>query len=634
MTTPWSNDKEAHPGPEPPRSSAPQRTFALEIYHVPSGQRRHHVLTSSRVVIGQAPRADVALDDPSVSVSHAELVKGPLGQWWIHDLDSEGGTFMHGRRLREQLLTTGDEIVIGCYRLRLTKGSSASLPAVDDGDWEKPAATVRFGSVLPPALPGESNPLQPSFPPSLPTGILPAHPISAVHLSRVVSLTRELMDTADAARRWRMLCEFLVTEDFCVESAAVVRLTGPTTARVLDGPVRRSGGVLPIYLSPRVTSRFWEMRQAVCQHTKSRAAVPGRQRRSNVVTDCPYLSGQVRDPRGQLVEPSCACGGDGGDSSGWPSHVSLVFPLGDEAQFIDGLYVDMVPADWSPEWCAVVALVAEAFQQAELVWQMRSHVRQASSVERELEMARQIQQSLVPQQAHFDSLNQRLEVVVGFEPCHWVGGDYADAVLMPDGRVLLAIADVCGKGMQAALVASSLHTFVRATVDLGTSLPDLVRRINRHMCRYLPDHVFITMLCVAADLVTGDLEIVSAGHPPAFIGEPNGRVFSLEVGHNVGLGFTDTEMVSGMHRLRSDQTLFLYTDGLTEAINKQREPLGAERLAQMFSAAVTIHGARGPHAMKEAVLTSLRSYRGSLLAHDDTTFLMARLRLGSGPPRP
>ncbi|HMA91231.1 MAG TPA: hypothetical protein VKP30_01035, partial [Polyangiaceae bacterium] len=69
-------------------------------------------------------------------------------------------------------------------------------------------------------------------------------------------------------------------------------------------------------------------------------------------------------------------------------------------------------------------------------------------------------------------------------------------------------------------------------------------------------------------------------------------------------------------------------------VNKQREPLGTENLANMLSSVVSFHGARGPHAMREAMLNSLRGYRGSLLAHDDTTFLLARLRIDPAQENP
>lgn len=620
--------------PQRPASSKPpnsQSCCGLEIVHLPTGNRRYENLLMNRVVIGSGPQADIVLNDSSVSAIRAELVRGPSGQWWIHDLESHAVTSVHGSQASGQsLLNTGDDVVIGTFKLRLKRINSVDTNnfATSGDDAEAPR-TVRFGSNLPPPIEGPLAERLPFQGARRRTSKHVKSPIGVVHLSRLMSLSRSLMQTVDAAERNRMLCSLLAGKDFCVETTAILRLTGPTTVRVIEGPLRQSGTILPLYLSQRLTGRFWETRQAVCYHTLPGSGhVPGASRRPCVVGDCPHLSGQVQDDRGEVLRPTCRCPplGDNAQSATNPAHVLLLLPLAEDRDSIDGLFVEMDGTRWEPEWCAVVALVAEAFQQAELVWQMRAHVRQATSVDRELEMARQIQQSLVPQQIHFDSLHRHLQVVVGFEPCHWVGGDYADAVPMPDGRILLAIADVCGKGMQAALVASSVHTFVRATVDVGLSLTEMLSRINRYMCRYLPDHVFITMLCIAADLATGDLEVVSAGHPPALILEANGRVSTLDIGRNVGLGVTDAQMVSGIHRLAPDQLLFLYTDGLTEAVNKHGEPLGTENLAQMLSEVVSFHGWRGPEAMREALLNSLRGYRGSLLAHDDTTFLMARLQ--------
>jgi phosphoserine phosphatase RsbU/P len=614
---------------KPPSS---QSSCGLEIVHLPSGRRRYENLSLNRVVIGSGPQADIVLDDASVSQIRAELIRGPSGQWWIHDLESDEVTSLHGSQASgRSLLTTGEDVVIGPFKLRLNRINSFDprLASTSDEDNEPPR-TVRFGSQLPPPMDGPATDAFPvEFAPRR-TSRPPKSPIGSIHLSRLMSLSRNLMQTAEASDRGRMLCTLLAGDNFCVETAAILRLTGPTTVRVVEGPVRQSGTILPLHLSQRITERFWETRRAVCYHTPfGPTNASGGSRRARIVDDCPHLAGQVQEGSGQILRPDCCCH-IRDDTQRTPTalaHIVLVFPLADNHNSIDGLLVEMDAKRWDAEWCSVVALITEAFQQAELVWEMRAHVRQAASVDRELEMARQIQQSLVPQQTHFDSLHQQMEVVVGFEPCHWVGGDYADAMPMPDGRVLLAIADVCGKGMQAALVASSVHTFVRATVDVGLSLTEMVSRLNRYMCRYLPDHVFITMLCIAADLTTGEIEVVSAGHPPALIVGADGRAFELDIGRNVGLGVTDAKIASGIHRMGPDQLLFLYTDGLTEAVNKQREPLGVNNLAQMLSEVVSFHGARGPHAMREAMLNALRGYRGSLLAHDDTTFLMARLRI-------
>src|SRR5512133_101171 len=469
-----------HVSQDGPKSSQP--TFSLEIIHVPSGRRRYQDLRLNRMVIGSGLQAEIQLDDAAVAPIHAELVRGPSGQWWLHDLESESVATAAGTPSQLQgLLTTGSEIAVGSYCLRLKEVDPGKVDESRSGD--EPPRAVRFGSQLPP--PPEVRPDLYSGTPVPPRAVrdAPEASIGALHLSRVMSLSRNLMQADDPSARYHMLCDFIATDDFGVESAAVVRLTGPTTARVVEGPVRRSGTVLPLYLSRRVTEKFWETRNAVCYHTTPNSGSRGTNRKARLVTDCPHLSGRVRDNNGEVLCPSCLACNQWSDTPNreWPTHVVLLFPLGDHAHSIDGLHIEMDTTRGNSEWCALAALVAEAFQQAELMWQMRSHVRQATSVERELEMARQIQQSLVPQQSHFDSLHQQLEVVVGFEPCHWVGGDYADALRMPDGRVLLAIADVCGKGLQAALVASSLHTFVRATVDVGLPLTEVVARLNRYM---------------------------------------------------------------------------------------------------------------------------------------------------------
>ena len=127
---------------------------------------------------------------------------------------------------------------------------------------------------------------------------------------------------------------------------------------------------------------------------------------------------------------------------------------------------------------------------SEEAWAARRHAQAHAAIERELLTARQIQTGLVPKKAKLDF--KGLDVCVDFQPCKWVGGDYVDALPMPDGRVLFTVADVCGKGLQAALVTSSLHTMVRASVDVQPSLSALVERVNRHLC----DCLLYTSRCV------------------------------------------------------------------------------------------------------------------------------------------
>lgn len=589
-----------------PRPRAP---FLLEVCHQPSGRCWCEDLRRPRIVIGRDPTADVVLDDDSVDRFHAELVRGPYGQWLIHDLKSTGGTYVRGQPLEERLLSTGDEATIGVFSVRVRASGSTELESCDI----RAPETVRVGSLLPP--PPTPQRESPAVPPSS-----KGQRLRATHLAQASALARELTQVETPTERQLLLCNFLVRETACANAAAVVRLTGPRTARLVTGPARASDSGQGLYLPSHLTDLVWETRLPACF-----VEPPSESPKSGpLALVCPHLAG-----RGAPGERTCGqrrwlSGRSSERITRPPNHIALLSPLLIETDFVDGLFVELAPGCAAAEWCCLAGMIAAAYQQTQVIWEMRVHMQQVSGVERELQMARQIQQSLLPQRC--DALAQDLDVVVGFEPCHWVGGDYTDVIPLPDGRILLTIGDVCGKGMQAALVASSLHTFVRAIVDMGLGLPELVERINRYLCRYLPNHSFVTLLAVALDPRTGELEVLSAGHPSAMLADPVGRVWSLDLGHNVGLGLMDCHFVAESYVLKPDELLFMYTDGLTEASNEHHVALGTQRLAELVSGAIAVRAGIDPAGIKEALLSGLRSHRGSRLASDDTTFLLARRR--------
>ena len=230
------------------------------------------------------------------------------------------------------------------------------------------------------------------------------------------------------------------------------------------------------------------------------------------------------------------------------------------------------------------------------------------------------QRGLIPKKRDFSGL----DVAISFEPCKWVGGDYVDAVPMADGRILFAVADVCGKGPQAALISSSLHTMVRATVDSGRSLPELMERLNRHLCDWLPAHSFVTMVAVAINPKTGQTECVNAGHPPAMIGSPNGELRLLQSAVNPALGVAIAKMESQLGSLRPGEVLALYTDGLTELRNTLKEMLGQDRLGDGFARLCRTAAPEGVSEIAAGLHQILESFRGDRLPEDDRAFLLAR----------
>jgi serine phosphatase RsbU (regulator of sigma subunit) len=528
------------------------------------------------MVLGRNPTAQVVLDHTTVSRSHAELVFDPFGRWWIHDLGSTNGTYVNGTPVEERMLNSGDTIGIGDFALRMHLS----------GTREKADSIHPPGYESPPQVAADEDATVITVLPK----IVGSPQISAVHLKTIMALGRRLMSVEDASKRLRTLCEFVVGSDFPADSAVTIRMHNGKATKVISGPFLRD---------------------------PSTPSSPGRQVSVGVLRT-------LWDTREPVLGSNGMYFGQGVRRLSMPNAVRqlavIACPLDVEDDKIDVLYVEFPPSYGTAEWLTLVALAAEAYQQAELVWDMRKHVRQSAFVERELQMARQIQDGLVPRALHIEGL----DVAIGYEPCRWVGGDYVDAVPMPDGRVLLAIADVCGKGLQAALVASSLHTMVHATVDAGGTLSQLIHSCNAYLCNYLPEHSFVTMMIVAINTNTGELEVINAGHPPAFAVRSDGRIRQLQSERNVALGMIDATMEVEHAMLMGDEVLILYSDGLTEMVDEHQEPLGEERLSVGIAEIVR----REPYATVEdyrARLLQMRdNFRGSQLAADDSTFLIAR----------
>jgi serine phosphatase RsbU (regulator of sigma subunit) len=342
-----------------------------------------------------------------------------------------------------------------------------------------------------------------------------------------------------------------------------------------------------------------------------------------------YISRRVLDTVRQTREPVLATNVASGVG---PSSVEMslsrvvgdlwviAVPFRPSEESIDVLYAT-VPRDCgTAEWLSLYALAAEVYIQGEATWAARMHAQAHAAIERELETARQIQVGLVPP----DYAAPGLDVTVGFQPCKWVGGDYVDVVPLPRGRVLLAIADVCGKGLQAALVGSSLHTMVRAAVDMDPPLAQLVERVNRHLLDWLPEHSFVTMAAVALDPATGELECVNAGHPPVIIVGKGGAITELQAAENPALGIDQTRMIAQRASLQPGEVLAMYTDGLTELTGASGEMFGGERLASELG---RIYGARhrdGVAAIGADLDARLDAFRGDEVPGDDRTYLLAQ----------
>src|SRR5918993_727590 len=154
------------------------------------------------------------------------------------------------------------------------------------------------------------------------------------------------------------------------------------------------------------------------------------------------------------------------------------------------------------------------------------------SLKRDLEVAREIQQAMLP-----DGMwsSAGVEAFGLTRPANTVGGDFYDILPQPDGRVIVALGDVSGKASPAALLMALLLAMLRTLVDEGLSIADLVRRLNIQIGRHAPPSRFITLFVASYDPRTGDLQFVNAGQTPPLLRRQNGSIERLSTG-GIALG--------------------------------------------------------------------------------------------------
>jgi len=242
---------------------------------------------------------------------------------------------------------------------------------------------------------------------------------------------------------------------------------------------------------------------------------------------------------------------------------------------------------------------------------------QKRRMEEELVRAKEVQSAFVPDEYwsldHFD-------VAGSYVPCHDLGGDYLGQFRHGKDAAAFAVADVCGKGMHAALLAAALQGALLVEFGTGRSLADVVAGANRVISEIAPVGKFISMVsCSLAP--DGTLSYVNAGHCPLILV----RADSVEhlVTGGVALGLTNTlEYAEHTVQMAPGDTAILYTDGVLEAMNDDREPFGSERLE------AEVAGAHGQPAAATCarLLAAVEAFSGGEAADDDTTLMVISYR--------
>lgn len=249
---------------------------------------------------------------------------------------------------------------------------------------------------------------------------------------------------------------------------------------------------------------------------------------------------------------------------------------------------------------------------------------------RELALAAEVQQRLLPDRAP-DVPGLALAGVC--LPARGVGGDYYDFVELGGGRVGIAIADVSGKGISAALVMSSVQAYLRGQtlVDgAGGELGAIVARINHLLYRSTGASTYVTFFYAEYDASTRRLAYVNAGHnPPLVLRAAGGEPEWLTSGGPVAGVFETIGFDQGSVELDEDSVLVAFTDGVTEALDRAGEEFGEQRLVEAVEA--TSH--LGADAIRDAVLDRIADWSVGTPQHDDLTVVVAKFGERLSEPR-
>lgn len=548
-------------------NDSPAETF-LEIRR-PGDVPRRLRLDDDLTTLGRAADAAIALDHPSVSRHHAELRRDAAGRWWVRDHGSRNGTTVNGARVHESAVAPGDVIGVGEYTLRLVTASAGrpAAPAASTDTDDAPVVSLR----------------------TLGDGETPR--IAAEHISGIMAFGQELQRTSDRADRLRRLLEFAVGRELQGLVASALRLTESGSALSVEHlaePAHRatSRAAAPNHISLSLLRAVVARGQPVV---------------ANNLVRLPQFQADISIAPGATPFSAVACPLNSGDVR-------------------DVLYVVQPPQLGSVEWLMLNSLAVEEFRQADAVWAARAEAEARAAVARELDLARVVQDRTVPQR----SADDRLDWALSFLPCSGVGGDYVDVIRRGDGSVLLAIADVSGKGMQAALVTAAIHAVFHTLARTDASLADVASAANGHLRTFLPEGGFATLAAVQLDPATGAGECVNCGHPPVFaIGGPE-RVRVISGGGHLPLGLAEDALTTESFRLALDECLVLHTDGLSELRDRSGAMLGLAQLREQFARSCAAAEPGTAEAIVAEVAAWLRSCADGAAATDDQTFLVAQ----------
>jgi sigma-B regulation protein RsbU (phosphoserine phosphatase) len=302
--------------------------------------------------------------------------------------------------------------------------------------------------------------------------------------------------------------------------------------------------------------------------------------------------------------------------------ISALSEMNGVARSIELGAVDYLPKPFNP--ILLRARLGATLEKKRLRDEMNAHL---ARLEAELEAARKLQMGMVPQAFPAPTADCPIDLCASMEPAREVGGDLYDFFRMEDGRLGFLVGDVSGKGMPAALFMAHTKSLIRIASELlrgpdgGAASPSaIITRVNRELCQDNNDMMFVTMFFAVLAPSNGEVTYCNAGHNPPYrldggaleaIDDPRGGILGV---------IPDAVYQTGRLTLAPGETLYLFTDGVTEANNAADEMFAEARLEAVLRGAA----GRSSAAVVQAVSAAVREFVGSAQPSDDITMMAVR----------
>ncbi len=550
-----------------------------------------------RITLGRSARNDLCIPDPFASRVHAE-VRREGEEYYLQDLGSANGTLYNGNTVEGTVpLTAGGRIQIGETEIVFDDGtyhsSMGATMITDNSSTSLPEATIALAS-------GDRTT----------SGLLEA-----------IAGARSKPDLSEVARVARDGREGDLLA--LISKVGITLLSSSTLEQTLEQIVSLVFEAVPAdrCLLMMRDEHSEDMRVAVAR-LRDRVGAVGEIRVSRNVMDEVVIRGKSVLTSDAQQDPRFASGTvvlQGVRSV-------LAVPLGVSEKVFGIIYADSPIAEgrFTEDHLKVLTTLASVAAIRVENARLTEARFQQERLERELQLAMEIQQRFQPTAP---------PVVSGYEfqgisfPCYEIGGDYYDFIPRDNGRLVIALGDVSGKGTAAALLMSSLHASIHAQTGSHDTLVQTISAVNRYLADNIPSNRFVTLFYAELDPESGALSFLNAGHNPPLIVHAAGTVEQLASG-GLPLGIkADADYREGRTNLAPGDVLVIYSDGVTEAVSPSGEEFGPTRLYEVVSRNVDSSAA----GIRDRIESAVTKFSQGTQAADDITLVIVKRQAGTRP---